>query len=74
MTAAIRTIIHEWMVPRMNARLIRAEAFKGNLGSVRVFEKNGFVVTETTDEEAVNAAGVVLHGSHILRWRLDEQT
>lgn len=46
MTVAIRTLIHEWMVPRMNARQMRVEVIKGNAASVRVFEKNGFVLEE----------------------------
>ena len=75
MTAAVRTIIHEWMIPRMNAHSIRVEMFKGNQGSVRVFEKNGFVLTDTTiaDETAVNSMGIVRHGSHVMWWRLGEQ-
>ncbi|PKY04153.1 acetyltransferase, GNAT family [Aspergillus campestris IBT 28561] len=45
MTAAMKTLIYGWVVPRMNARYIRSTAFVGNHGSVRVFEKLGFRVT-----------------------------
>ena len=69
MTAAMRTIIHEWMVPRMNARIIRAEAFIGNVGSVRVFEKNGFVLEDTVYNERVSTGGTKYSGQHILWWR-----
>ena len=42
MTAAAKTLIYGWVVPRMNARHIRSTTFVGNHGSVRVFEKLGF--------------------------------
>ena len=73
MTAAMRTLIHEWTIPRMNAHNIRVEALIGNTGSVRVFEKNGFVLEETLNVEQATKAGIVHPGSHILYWRLDEQ-
>ena len=69
MSVAMRTIMHSWMVPRMRARQIRCEVYKGNLGSVRVFEKNGFVLTDTVDRESVTSAGVPQHGDHVLWWR-----
>ncbi|TCD68088.1 hypothetical protein EIP91_011541 [Steccherinum ochraceum] len=69
MSAAVATIITKWMVPRMGARLIRVEAFKGNGGSVRVFEKNGFVLEETVDFEKVISSGQKVTGMHVLWWR-----
>ncbi|KAJ2930434.1 hypothetical protein H1R20_g6651, partial [Candolleomyces eurysporus] len=42
MTDAVKTIITKWAVPRMNAHKIVAGTFAGNIGSQRVFEKNGF--------------------------------
>jgi RimJ/RimL family protein N-acetyltransferase len=42
MTDAVRTIMTKWAIPRMNARKITASTFAGNIGSQRVFEKNGF--------------------------------
>ena len=42
MTAVVKTVIHDWAIPRMNARHFRVSAFVGNQGSVRVFEKLGF--------------------------------
>lgn len=69
MSAALNTIITQWMVPKMGARLIRVEAFKGNVGSVRVFEKNGFVLEETVDFEQVINSGEKMSGMHILWWR-----
>jgi len=69
MSAAVATIITQWMIPRMGACLIRVEAFKGNIGSVRVFEKNGFVVEETVDFEQIISSGEKMTGMHILWWR-----
>lgn len=73
MSAAIATIIKHWMVPRMGARLIRVEAFKGNEGSVRVFEKNGFVKEKTVDFEKVISSGQRVTGMHVLWWRGAQQ-
>lgn len=42
MTSVVKTIIHEWAIPRMNARHFKVSAFVENKGSVRVFEKLGF--------------------------------
>jgi RimJ/RimL family protein N-acetyltransferase len=41
--------MEKWMIPWMAARKIKASAHKGNVGSIRVFEKNGFVLGETID-------------------------
>ncbi|TDL25993.1 acyl-CoA N-acyltransferase [Rickenella mellea] len=47
MTAAIKAILYQWAVPRMNAKKAIGTVFKGNIGSIRVFEKNGFVMRGT---------------------------
>ncbi|KDQ63163.1 hypothetical protein JAAARDRAFT_29169 [Jaapia argillacea MUCL 33604] len=47
MTVAVRTMIQDWAIPRMNAHRIRVSICKGNIGSVRVFEKNGFQLIGT---------------------------
>lgn len=70
MSAALGTIIREWMVPRMAARKIRVEAFVGNVGSVRVFEKNGFVQEQTLEFVRVTNFGSTQRGMHILWWKL----
>ncbi|KAG6873828.1 hypothetical protein C0995_010440 [Termitomyces sp. Mi166 len=43
MTDALQTLLWDWAVPRMGVRYITGTAFEGNLGSLRVFQKNGFV-------------------------------
>ena len=69
MSAALGTLIREWIVPRMHGRIIRAETFIGNQGSVRVFEKNGFVFDKTVEYPTVLASGETRLGFHILWWR-----
>ncbi|KZT02496.1 uncharacterized protein LAESUDRAFT_730244 [Laetiporus sulphureus 93-53] len=68
MSAAFRTLMEAWAIPRMDVRHIRVEAFKGNVGSVRVFEKFGFRLEKTVERVEVNNT---THGSHILLWDLD---
>lgn len=42
MSAALRTLIDVWAVPRMNVHRIHATAFIGNEASLGVFLKAGF--------------------------------
>lgn len=49
MTTAVKTLVEKWMIPRMGARKLQVTTRKGNIGSVRVFEKNGFVMTGTVE-------------------------
>lgn len=69
MTAALRTLISEWMIPRMGAHLIRAEAFKGNAGSRKVFEKNGFTLEKIVDFTRTTQNGQTQQGMYVLLWR-----
>ena len=69
MTAAIGTIIKDWMIPRMGVRHIIVDPYVGNQGSVRVFEKNGFVLERETKKEIVTLGGDVHEGQSILVWR-----
>lgn len=71
MTAVVAAILKAWVIPRYNAHIIEVTAFKGNIGSVRVFEKNGFKL-EKTIEDCVVVRGE-RKGLHILRWHLDDQ-
>lgn len=73
MTAALKTVLEKWAIPRMGVRKVHVTAFKGNVGSVRVFEKNGFVMKETVencaDISASKGGGKV--GLHVLDWSLE---
>ena len=72
MTLAIGTLIEQWMKPRMRATRICANVWKGNQGSVRVFEKNGFVLEKTLENHKAvqESKGGGLVGVHILRCQL----
>ncbi|TFK41960.1 hypothetical protein BDQ12DRAFT_696498 [Crucibulum laeve] len=50
MTDAIHTLLHAWAIPRMNVHRIITSALVGNQGSLKVFEKNGFVRTKTLED------------------------
>ncbi|KAJ5507925.1 hypothetical protein N7527_010068 [Penicillium freii] len=43
MSVAVRTVIQDWAIPRMNLHLLKSSFFVGNTGSARVLEKNNFV-------------------------------
>lgn len=71
MTTVVRTLIDEWAVPRMNARLIKASAYVGNVASVRVFEKNGFEMEHTMEDWSIvpESRGGGQKSIHVLGWR-----
>jgi RimJ/RimL family protein N-acetyltransferase len=69
MTDAVGTIMWQWGIPRMGVRQILVTATAGNNGSVRVFEKNGFMLTKTV-ENYVEYRGR-MHDLHILRWSMN---
>lgn len=69
MTAAIRTIINDWMIPRMGVRCIIVDPYLRNQGSVRVFEKNGFVLDSVTSKKIVTLGGDIHEGQNVLIWR-----
>ena len=69
MSAAIRTFIHDWAVPRMGVRQIRVETFADNIGSRRVFEKNGFVYEKTSPLNRVTNSGRLVLGMDVLWWK-----
>ena len=69
MSAALATLMQDWIIPHMGARAMRVETFEGNIGSVRVFEKNGFRLEETVHRRKVTNSGAVVTGFHVLWWR-----
>ncbi|KAG2042697.1 acyl-CoA N-acyltransferase [Suillus americanus] len=70
MTAAIGLLMTAWGIPRMGVRHVVAHTFAGNIGSNRVFEKNGFVNRGLFDN------GKIVRGEKkvmtLLEWKLDE--
>jgi len=73
MTAVVGTLLKAWGVPRMNVRCVRSLVLEGNTGSLRVFEKNGFVPRETV----VDCVRMVtkgeytgrVHTVHVVEWK-----
>lgn len=57
-TVLLRTLLHEWAVPRMGVRKMSAGAIQGNEASVRVMQKNGFKYRELLENER----GLVVNG------------
>lgn len=55
----------------MNTKRIFGFAFKGNIGSVKVFEKNGFKLFDTVDDCVTigESKGGGKMGMHCLEWR-----
>ncbi|KAJ7765315.1 acyl-CoA N-acyltransferase, partial [Mycena metata] len=47
MSDAVQTVMQKWAIPRMGVRRMVVNALEGNIGSVRVFEKNGFKFRKT---------------------------
>jgi RimJ/RimL family protein N-acetyltransferase len=73
MTAVVGTLLKTWGIPRMNVRCIRPSVLEGNTGSLRVFEKNEFVLWKTVvDCIQVGSKGEFPGGRftvHVLVWR-----
>ncbi|TFK26695.1 acyl-CoA N-acyltransferase [Coprinopsis marcescibilis] len=67
MTDAVDTLLNDWGV-RMNLHRVIVSAFPGNIGSIKVFQKNGFRTTNITDD-AIEVRGTK-RGLHTLEWRL----
>lgn len=74
MTAAIRTLMLQWYIPKCAARHIVVSTHIDNKASSRVFEKNGFVVTRTADKirQMSESKGGQWFGMNVLEWRLEE--
>ncbi|TFK50136.1 hypothetical protein OE88DRAFT_1645865 [Heliocybe sulcata] len=72
MTAAIRTLVHDWAVPRMGCRKILVNVRKGNIGSRRVFEKLDFkckgVLEDHQELTAPGRAGGPKWSIEIFEW------
>ena len=68
MSAAVGVVIGQWMVPHLNAHKIRVEAIEDNIGSVRVFERNGMKLLGTVKVEREAAGRGRIEGVHVLEW------
>lgn len=71
MTLAMKTLIHDWAVPYMNVRNLKCYVFKGNVGSLRVFEKNNFEEEHTLEDwvPVAESRGGGRKSIVIMKWR-----
>ncbi|KAG1791121.1 uncharacterized protein BJ212DRAFT_950635 [Suillus subaureus] len=69
MTAAVGLLMTAWGIPRMGVRHVVVHTFAGNIGSNRVFEKNGFVNRGPSNN------GIIVRGEKkvltLLDWKYD---
>ena len=73
-TILLRTLLHEWAVPRMGVRKMSAGAIQGNEASVRVMQKNGFKYRELLEKERGLVVNGVAKNLHMLEWEFDESS
>ena len=64
MTDAVDTVLRNWAIPRMNVRHMLVARF--NVGSVRVFLRNGFQM-KATYEDHYEVKGNAFIGMEVLR-------
>ena len=69
MTAVVDQLLHSWLIPRMNARLIVVFTWVRNQRSIRVFEKNGFAKIAVIEGRVVQGKERSLT---VLEWRMQE--
>ena len=72
MSAVVQTFIRDWAMPRMGVRQIRVETFADNVGSRRVFEKNGFILEKTVPVNKVLNSGRTITAMDILWWKASQ--
>ena len=71
MSLVFGTLIKEWLVPRMNAKIIRGSAFIGNIGSLKVLQKCGFELFDQLEDhiDIAESKGGGKVGLYMLAWR-----
>ncbi|KAJ7334904.1 hypothetical protein DFH08DRAFT_785008 [Mycena albidolilacea] len=67
MTVILATVLKQWAISRMRVHHLHVSVFTGNTGSVRVFEKNGFVLSGTV-EHCIEIRGE-MRSLHVLDWK-----
>jgi len=72
MTAAVRCLMEQWAIPHMGVHKLSVTVHEGNEGSVRVFEKNGFVKGRMLAgyRKRAESKGGGTVGLQILTWHL----
>ncbi|KAF8175672.1 acyl-CoA N-acyltransferase [Mycena galopus ATCC 62051] len=72
-TAAVRVVMHDWAIPQMGCTELRAECLASNIGSVKVWQKYGFVEDPElrTEVKIIEAKGGGVEQSCVLIWSLE---
>jgi RimJ/RimL family protein N-acetyltransferase len=70
MTDAVDTVLHDWAIPHMNVRHMLLTVFEGNVGSVKVFLKNGFKIKAAHKDYKENKGK--MRSVHVLEWNYSE--
>ena len=68
-TDALRTLIYDWCIPRMNARRFLIATLDGNVASVRTYQKVGFTLTRVVPPHQIVKGK--LRGNNILEMTVD---
>ncbi|TFK26696.1 acyl-CoA N-acyltransferase [Coprinopsis marcescibilis] len=68
MTDAVNTVLHDWAIPRMGVRRMLVFTFENNIGSVKVFLKNGFKLLYTAKEHMTVRGRI--RNVNVLEWKL----
>ena len=74
MTAAVKVLLEEWLIPRMNANKIIVTTRAGNIASARVFLKLGFSLIDTLEpcKPYPESKGGGFYGVDVLEWKSSE--
>ena len=71
MSAVLKALLKEWMVPKMNCQTIWVANFPCNEASLGTFVKNGFKIAGEKENAIVHREE--LRTIRRLRWKLEEQ-
>lgn len=77
MSSVLKTLLKTLAIPYLNARIIKGTFFEDNIGSKKVFEKNGFEFKEMVDgaalvpESKCGVQGGKRVGVGVMVWRVD---
>ncbi|KAF7348920.1 N-acetyltransferase domain-containing protein [Mycena venus] len=71
-TAAVRVAMHDWAIPQMGCTELRAECLASNIGSVKIWQKYGFVEDPElrTEVKIIEAKGGGVEQGCVLIWSL----
>ncbi|KAJ7100472.1 hypothetical protein C8R44DRAFT_642002, partial [Mycena epipterygia] len=67
MTVVLAAVLDKWTIPRMRVRHMHVSVFTRNNGSVRFFEKNGFVLVDTLENYIEIRSET--RGLHVMDWK-----